>query len=328
MPKKGLMNPPHSALTLVELLVVLAIIGVLVGLLLPAVQAARESVRATTCQSNMKQLGLALHNYESAHRSFPPGRGSPLPRAFSAFAYLLPQLEQSQLQTRIDFTQAPLDFSVGPTFYSGAANRLAARTELSFLNCPSDSAGRRVAGSVFGASNYAGNVGTGLHDLGSLNGADGVFYLNSQTRFRDVTDGATFTVAWGERLLGAGANGVDRANPRRVARELVAGLEPTLQTCYSSAGSSNRADYYHLGEKWLLGNYGNTLYNHFLPPGSLRSDCFNIQQQKGMFALGSAHAAGPFVVFCDGHVSHISRSIDEGSWRALGSRAGSELVAE
>ncbi len=322
------MNPTRTAMTLVELLVVLAIIGVLAGLLMPAIQAARESVRATTCQSHLKQLGLALHNYESTHRSFPPGRGSPLPRAFSAFAYLLPQLEQGNLHTRIDFTQAPVDFSVGATPYSGAANRLAATTELSILSCPSDMFSRRVPGSIFGASNYAGNAGSGLIDSGSLTSADGVFYLNSQSRFRDLTDGAMSTVAFGERLLGSGNSSTNLTNPRRVARELPAGVEPTLENCESNSGTTIAPNYSQIGEKWLLGNYGNTLYNHFWTPGSTHNDCFNIQQQKGKFALDSAHSAGPFAVYCDGHVSLISRSIDEATWRALGTRSGSELVAD
>lgn len=164
----------RRAFTLIELLVVISIIGVLVALLLPAVQAAREAARAISCRNNLKQLGLALLNYESTHRRFPPGRGSPLPRAFSTFAYLLPQLEQGPLHSKIDFGQAPVEFSVGATLYDGSPNRPVASVALPVLNCPSDIYGMRVPSLDFGASNYAGNVGTGLKDLGSLVNADGV----------------------------------------------------------------------------------------------------------------------------------------------------------
>ena len=139
IPKLLMYMPRHRrAFTLVELLVVIAIIGVLVGLLLPAVQAARETARATSCRNNLKQLGLALHNYESAHRRFPPGRGSPLPRAFSTFAYLLPQLEQSPLHSKIDFGKAPVDFNVGSTVHDGLVNRPVAIVALPVFNCPSE----------------------------------------------------------------------------------------------------------------------------------------------------------------------------------------------
>lgn len=320
------MNRSYSrAFTLIELLVSIAIIGILVGLLLPAVQAAREAARAMTCSNNLKQLALALHNYESAHRSFPPGRGAPLPRAFSAFAYLLPQLEQSTLNGRIDFAAAPVSFSVGSTLYDGARNKPVATTSLSVLLCPSDRMGKQVPGLEYGATCYAGNAGTGQKDFGTLAAGDGVFYLNSQTHFRDLIDGSTTTVAFSERTLGLGAMSTATSKETRMIWELAAGLDPSNANCQSAASVKS----FHLrGGKWILGNYGNSLYNHYLTPNSRTSlECTNIQQQKAQAGAWSDHSNGVFVAFCDGHVQRMTNSVDQLFWRALASRQGTEVVA-
>lgn len=323
----SLLSPhPRSAFTLVELLVVIAIIGLLVGLLLPAVQAAREAARSMTCRNNLRQLGLALHNYESAHRSLPPGRGAPLPRAFSLFPYLLPQLEQSNLYGRLDFSKAPVSFAVGATQYDGSANLVVAHTSLPTLLCPSDLYGQRVPGLDFAATNYAGNAGSGLYQLGTLSGGDGVFYLNSQTRFADLTDGSSNTVAIAERTLGYGDGAPSSVQQmyRRGIIELIPGLDPSDANCHQfvppAPWNTERCG------KWLLGNYGNTLYNHYFTPNPSRSDCMNIQQQKAQMAIYSMHSAGAYAIFCDTHVRFISDGIDQTTWRALGSRSGGEVA--
>ena len=143
--------------TLVELLVVIAIIGILVALLLPAVQAAREASRRMSCSNNLKQICLAMHNYESTHRVFPPGQLG-FPWVFSAHSQLLPFAEQKNLQELLNFSVPPLTF--GGSYPQAVPNELAAQNVLKFLLCPSD--GDRVSGSAFGAINYPACSGSGL----------------------------------------------------------------------------------------------------------------------------------------------------------------------
>jgi len=205
----------RPAFTLVELLVVLAIIGLLVGLLLPAVQAARESGRRTQCQNNLKQIGLALHLYHDALGQLPAGwvagdaaTGLPDPEGQPGWgwaAYALPFVEQREFSANfIDYSLPILD----------AANARAARTMLPLFRCPNSGSekyydvlaedGSGTLGTV-AVAEYVGMFGTlevedcegqgpGFQCLG-----DGVFYHNSATRFAQVTDGLSNTIFVGER---------------------------------------------------------------------------------------------------------------------------------
>ena len=120
----------RTAFTLLELLIVLAIVGVLTGLLLPAVQKLRGAAARINCANNLKQIGLALHSHHDTAGRFPAGRGTPLPLVFSAHARLLPFIEQENLRNLIDFSAAPTTFSVagGPT-YDGSRERLSGHEE-------------------------------------------------------------------------------------------------------------------------------------------------------------------------------------------------------
>lgn len=316
----------QSGFTLIELLVVIAIIGVLVALLLPAVQSAREAARRLSCRNNLKQIGLAMHNYHGTHRCLPPGRGAVLPAVFSAHAYLLPYIEQANLQNQIDFTSAPTTFSVGPsTTYSGAANFAAATTAVQTFLCPSDAGPGRVPGSQFGATNYAGNAGSGTVAFGSLENSDGVFYRGSSISFRDLTDGTTHTVAFSERTLGSGMATASSSPPHieRFMWELPLGVDPTPANCVAASSGDWFAE---RGGKWILGNYGNTLYNHFYAPNAEAWDCMNMTQR---FALGTArslHPGGATVLLCDGSVRFVSDNIDLVIWRAIATRQGGEIT--
>lgn len=186
--------PTRSGFTLVELLVVIAIIGVLVGLLLPAVQAARGAARRMSCSNNMKQIGLALHNYHATSRTFPVG--SRLSNFIGPLSAFLPHLEEANTYDQFDFSKS----------YSDPYNqKVAAQTIATYL-CPSMPLPRPVPdtkmGETGGPSSYLGCEGTAA----SMRKADGMFSLNwtrfafnnPAVKFRDLQDGTSITIAYGE----------------------------------------------------------------------------------------------------------------------------------
>ena len=316
----------RGGFTLIELLVVIAIIGVLVALLLPAVQAAREAVRRSSCGNNLKQLGLALHMFHDSHGHFPPGRGGSLPEIFSAQAYLLAYVEQENLRQLVDYSAAPTTFGIGGgVVFDGSPNHDAATTAIGLLQCPSDPAGGRVPGSIYGATNYAANAGSGTVEFGSLTDADGVFYLGSAVGFRDLLDGSSHTAAMSERPLGPGGPAPEDEPPerRRYTREIPGGDDPTAAACSSSGPGSW---YSERGAKWILGNYGNTLYNHRFAPNSESWDCMNMRQQKAAMTARSFHPGGVLVLYCDGSVRLMSEASDLAIWQGIATRAGGEVT--
>ncbi|MFM8175712.1 MAG: DUF1559 domain-containing protein [Pirellulaceae bacterium] len=236
-PSKG--RRRRSGFTLVELLVVIAIIGILVGLLLPAVQAAREAARRIQCSNNMKQMGLAFQNYESSHRTFPPGFISrvtgpwpgggnhPVPEAgpgWSFFALILPQMEQSNLYNSINFS-LPI---------TGPSNQSARSTKVSTYQCPSDTWNQPVSVwptslgmndlapasyiACLGGGNPANAPGySALYEELPFNG---MFHRNTAIKVRDIIDGTSNTIGIGERASMFTPNGW-------------AGVIPTAQTVFS-----------------------------------------------------------------------------------------------
>jgi prepilin-type N-terminal cleavage/methylation domain-containing protein/prepilin-type processing-associated H-X9-DG protein len=311
--------------TLVELLVVIAIIGVLVAILLPAIQAARESGRRTSCINNLKQIGVALQNCHDVQKTFPPGRGAPPPKIFSALAYLLPYVEEANLQGMIDLSQAPTTVVVAGVPHSGARNAAAAAMTVPLLQCPSDVAFGRVPGSTFGGTNYAANAGSGTLNGGTLNPSDGVFFLNSSVAFQHISDGSSHTAAFGERMLGTGQPTMvlPPGQAGFYILELSNSVSVDAKTC---AAPSSGTWYSQRGAKWILGNYGNSLYNHFYPPNATEWDCMNQPQQKGLLTARSNHPGGVNLLLCDGSVRFVVDGIDLDVWRAAATRAAGETA--
>lgn len=308
--------------TLVELLVVIAIIGILVGLLLPAVQAAREAARRMQCGNNLKQLGLALHNYESSNKRMPAGR-SPNSN-LSTFAALMPYLEQVALYEAIDFTQP----STHPR------NDLPRGALITTLLCPSDKVGSvPIVG--WAGTNYRTNQGATILNsqpstvAGGANFGmpepNGPFVPGQFKRFGAITDGLSNTAAFSEHGLGDFSNAVSSVTDTFRPGTYPNTLDEAVQQCnavnvsdLSMQGNSN------VGAPWLSGSHSTTNYFHVAPPNG-RSCMF--PPQRIATSAQSYHTGGVQVGRCDGSVSFVSQNIDILAWRAIGSIDGGETTS-
>jgi prepilin-type N-terminal cleavage/methylation domain-containing protein/prepilin-type processing-associated H-X9-DG protein len=185
------MKRQSAAFTLVELLVVIAIIGILIALLLPAVQAAREAARRVSCQNNLVQLSIALQNYEMAREVLPPGVTDPVSPVQSVpqgmhhgwMIHLLPHLEQKNAYAQVDFTSSVY----------GANNDPVRKLKIKAFQCPSD------FGQMPNVTNYAGCHHDVEAPIAETN--NGVLFLNSRVTYADIADGSSYTIFLGEKLI-------------------------------------------------------------------------------------------------------------------------------
>jgi prepilin-type N-terminal cleavage/methylation domain-containing protein len=297
--------------TLIELLTVIAIIAILISLLLPAVQQAREAARRTSCRNNLKQIGLALHNYHEAHKCFPFGQGGSGGK-YSAISQVLSYLEQKNVYDAINFNLDVTD----------PANGFPRGVEMAVLRCPSDSDNTQPASGA--AINYYGNKGSSIY-WGATD-QNGVFFKSSCVRIRDIKDGTTQTAAFSERVLTDGSNGT--VSPIADVFLGNSGGDPNtpdeaVSMCYA-VDINNLANQFpvFMGAPWMNGQH---CYLHVDTPN--RRSC-GFYPTKATMPASSWHPGGVHTLLCDGSVHFISENINRQIWRAMGTRNGKEVVGE
>ena len=324
--------------TLVELLVVITIIGVLVALLLPAVQAAREAARRMSCSNSLKQVTLGLHNYHDTNGSFPPLAIGPVQAegALSWMVHLLPYIEQQPLFAEFDKLKyrsggpAKLD---SDAFYA-TVGRPGGNLQIAIYNCPSGSAGQRIASTtdVFGLGtpgefatlSYKACTGTDVDGVDTAN--NGMFQAIHGLQFSDARDGASNVFLVSEvAITGSAPTGfIGFAAKGTVTRLPLLPTFPVPDPCaahhdghnYTSDGTEVQGRYLHHG----LAHYS-SFQTANLPNGP---NCYESASISSV-AASSHHPGGANHAFGDGSVRWVSSSTDRATYNKLGTRDDGEL---
>ncbi len=311
----------RQGFTLVELLVVIAIIGVLVGLLLPAVQAAREAARRMQCSNNMKQIGLALHNYESSNKLFPTANivrivGTTLSGdGWTWHARILPFVEQTALYSRVIRVMGT---DIGTS--TSAEQLLAGRdTRLPFFQCPSHPDGVvNPSKAGYQLSTYNGVCGTTTFNNDQVDEAtdvgyngNGIFFMNSRIGFAQITDGTTNTFIVAEVPDDIIGETVGHPTPNISRR-------PGSDRKYNFSSGSDGNPPTDISE-YLVGMETDD------PINANTRDANGHFNNDGEYA-GSYHTGGAHFVMADGSVRFVSENINMTTYRAMATRAAGEVV--
>jgi len=323
--------------TLIELLVVIAIIAILIALLLPAVQQAREAARRTQCKNNLKQLGLAMHNYHDVHSAFPQlvhgvnrGADGAWGREWgglSVHTMFLPYIDQAPLYNLVDQS----------VYWHDNPNRALFRTKLAAFQCPSDP---KPGSSNDGFNNYGASTGPNFGWEADLNRVKGMFHLRYSTRIRDITDGTSNTIAFAEMTTGDNDNGTYVVQRGDFARaQSLAGINPVKptriqmetygQSCAAGGGDHRSDRGLSWGNPMMSGTGVNTIVtpNWKYPNGHECGGCGS-GDARGVWATRSVHTGGSQHLLGDGAVRFISENIDFDLYQSLGSSNMGEVVGE
>jgi prepilin-type processing-associated H-X9-DG protein len=323
----------------VEVLIALSVISLLLALLLPAVQNARESSRRVQCTNHLAQFGRAFMAFESTNRVFPPRARrttdppSPIrpsvvwhPYPVSVHYDLLPYLDQTALYETVTFDEPWYHSNDDPPSIPGNSHLLL--SDVAVFGCPSDDVPQ-------GATSYRINAGTSpsFHhtpDIPPPNSAlDGFGRWGHGVKAARVTDGLSQTVAFAERLVGD--QNPDIYTPSRDTIDYPSGLpldqlrlpDAMLETCRAYASPTARHTSFD-GTGWLIHRLGTTVYNHILEPNAVTPDCGGAGG-AGAYTARSLHPGGVNVTMGDGAVRFVSEAIDRTVWRAVGTINGGEV---
>ncbi len=329
--------------TLIELLVVIAIIAILVALLLPAVQQAREAARRSSCKNNLKQLGVALHNYHDTHFTFPGNEvGCTMLNGtrrcwegWSGLAMLLPYVEQAPLYDTLNFN----DY-----WYRGAANQAGSNQVISTFQCPSEPGSGAKYRRDSGPTSYA--LSAGPASGWSIKPPPGLFSMESSVRIRDIKDGTSNTVAASEVVMGrnrgklaasfrvstgAGALTSTGAYNSRVFTNSPANIliiQNYANACLAALPTAAvNGDDDDAGRFWSSGRvHWGPWFNTLMPPNTTPvCDQDTSVTTVDLKSASSYHTGGAQALMADGSVKFISENIDMGVWIAAGSKEGGEV---
>lgn len=321
----------RTGFTLVELLIVIAIIGVLVALLLPAIQSSRAAASRNACANNLRQIGIAAQSHVAARGFFPSGSVSKeYPAApfsawtlyrWSALAALTPFLENTAAYNALDLS-VPL---YGPTFRVFPQNVAGVKIFVPEFMCPSDI--DHAVSESFGPTNYAMCAGSGVGG-GTPRDTDGVFYINSQTAPAKITDGLSKTALISESLLGQPQT--SEPHDARTDYKFVFAA-PISDTICGGTTQWNMSD--PRGFSWVNGEFRCGLYNHYMTPNSPTFDCMGVQLNGGVQvvytpygwrAARSNHPGGVNVAMADGSERFVGNEVDTTVWKVMSTISGGE----